>query len=463
MASSNLAKLDVIVFGATGDTGRLSCHYLFNNAKRLQITSWAPAARNLQKLQRLLPTMFSDDTPSPEHGVRPSVAIEADVTDYDSILRMAQRAKVVMTCTGPYTLYGENVVRACVEAGCDYVDITGETKWVNAMAKKYDDAAKEGGVSVLSQSGYDSVPSDITVALAAMALREKEEVICTAETHHYLLGGAMPVGTLKTVLNMFKALRNKMLRSLTFGLLGGSGAVRKVQSAGKGAGGSPLIPRALRKKISSDSSWNFWWPYCSLSGFTMPGFMASINTPIVHGTAHALGYSDHFSYRERLGRNDSTWMSLYGLIPFTAKVLGLTVGAVIVMPVFIPMFLLFPETASNAVEGLIGWDLGNRKKAVFDALCDGFQPDGTTAVRAIASSVSGESFAEVDFESDYDAGLGFTVLCALTVSAAILEQRRNGEKGNGFETAVVGIGPQVLKEWLETAGVRIRSRVRGKL
>lgn len=143
-----------------------------------------------------------------------------------------QQTKLVMSCAGPFTLYGENVVKACVEAGCDYVDITGETPWVNRMCKKYGDAAKQNGVSILSQSAYDSVPSDITVALAARALREKGEVIAKAETHHYLEGGAMPNGTLKTVLNGLKKGRNKLLRTVTFGLLGGSEDVQVQQATG---------------------------------------------------------------------------------------------------------------------------------------------------------------------------------------------------------------------------------------
>ena len=131
MASLRVAKLDVVVFGATGDTGRLCCHYLFNNGQKLGIKSWAPAARNLEKLQRLVPSVLSADTQLPEHGVRASQPIQADANDYDAILKMAQQAKVVVTCAGPFQWYGENVVKACVEAGCDYVDITGETPWVN--------------------------------------------------------------------------------------------------------------------------------------------------------------------------------------------------------------------------------------------------------------------------------------------------------------------------------------------
>merc|ERR1712110_808407 len=145
------------------------------------------------------------------------------------------------------------------------------------------------------------------------------------------------------------------------------------------------------------------------------------------------------------------------------KLCVLTIAAGIALPILIPMFLLFPETVSNAAESLNDWDYGSAKERAFAKLRNGFQPNGKTAVKAIADSVSGKSFAEVDMESDYDAGLGFTALCALTVAAAILDKRRNGEKGNGFETAVVGVAPERLKEWLMKAGVRMKSDVRAKL
>lgn len=192
----------------------------------------------------------------------------------------------------------------------------------------------------------------------------------------------------------------------------------------------------------------------------MPGFMAAINTPIVHATGYALEYGDQFSYRERLGRNDSTWLSLKGFIPWFAKVLCMTVAGAVTLPLFIPTFLVFPNTVCNALEGLNNWDPRNQRGAAFEKLFDGFKPNGLTSVKAVASSVSGKSLAEVEMESPYDAGLGFTVLCASTVSAAILDKRRNGENGKGFETAVVGVGPETLREWLQKAGVTMQSEVR---
>jgi len=302
---------------------------------------------------------------------------------------------------------------------------------------------------------------DITVALAANLLREKGETIARAETHHSLSGGALPSGTLKTLIKGMKDGRGKALYAMTGGLWGKANDT-KVHQEAKLTGDS-LVPKAVRKDVASSLRANQWWAHSGLSGWTLPGFMAVVNTPIVYTTGHALNYGDQFTYRERLGANDTTWLSLYGFVPVMLKLSALTVAAGIALPFLIPMFMLFPDTVSNAAESLNNWDLGSNKSNAFAKLCNGFEPNGKTAVKAIADSVSGNAFAEVDLESDYDAGLGFTALCALTVAAAILDKRRNGETGNGFETAVVGVGPERLKEWLMKAGVRMKSDVRAKL
>ena len=126
--------LDVVVFGATGDTGVASSDFLFFRGKTIGVRSWAPAARNMKKLNRVLAHVVgSDAKPAPKGGVAPSPAITADSNDLGSLVAMAKRARVVVACAGPFAKYGENVIRACVEAGTHYVDITGETAWVNKM------------------------------------------------------------------------------------------------------------------------------------------------------------------------------------------------------------------------------------------------------------------------------------------------------------------------------------------
>ena len=51
--------LDIVVFGATGDVGRVVCSYLFSRGKLAGVTSWAPAGRNLKKIAATLGELTS--------------------------------------------------------------------------------------------------------------------------------------------------------------------------------------------------------------------------------------------------------------------------------------------------------------------------------------------------------------------------------------------------------------------
>ena len=130
--------LDVVVFGATGITGRQVCRYLAD-----RVTSdgprWAAAARDLGKLGRVLG----------EVGVVPPETVIADVNDPASLAAMAARTKVVLNLAGPYTLYGQPVIEACVSNGAHYVDLTGEIPFVRHMIDLYDARAREAGVKVV--------------------------------------------------------------------------------------------------------------------------------------------------------------------------------------------------------------------------------------------------------------------------------------------------------------------------
>ena len=50
---------------------------------------------------------------------------------------MAQQARIVLNCVGPYRFYGEAVVEACVEAGAHHLDISGEPQYLEKMQLKY--------------------------------------------------------------------------------------------------------------------------------------------------------------------------------------------------------------------------------------------------------------------------------------------------------------------------------------
>ena len=456
-----MEKVDLVIFGSTGDAGRCCCHFLFNQGKLLNIKSWAPAARNLEKLKKLASPAISQTAEVPPNGVRASPAIRADSNDYASMLAMAKQAKVVVACAGPFADYGESVIKACVEAGAHYVDITGETPWVNLMAKKYHREAKEKQLFIVSQAAYDSVPSDLTIALAASKLQESGETIAAAETHHHVEKGAMPTGTMNTVLKTMTALRAAFLRTISFGLLGSSDSKKykkRDKKLHKNTDQARFVPREAAKASSKALLSNMIVPYSSLSGqFTFPGLMASVNTPIVYTTARALGYGGAaFSYRERSGRNDREFASLYGLLPFAATMTAISIG----LPLLIPIFLMCPNMVSNRLKSIVA-SAKTRERAL-RKLCNGFQPNGLVAVKALASSVSGRTTAEVNMESDYEAGLGFTALSVVTVAAAIATAEERGVVGKGFETAVMAVGTKELTEWFCKSGVRIDCKVRSK-
>ena len=180
--------LDVVVFGATGDTGSAAVRLLSHYAEsKFRVQRWAPAARNTTKLQsnvldplshnlvRLAPPGGDDGAATTLPSPCWQSPLQADSDDLDSLVRMCEQTKVVVACAGPYSQYGEKVIAACILAGCHYVDVTGEVDWVNAMRKRYNNAAKSAGVSVVSFCGYDSVPSDLSAWLVADALRTSRD------------------------------------------------------------------------------------------------------------------------------------------------------------------------------------------------------------------------------------------------------------------------------------------------
>ena len=154
--------LDVVVFGATGVTGRLVAAYLAQRAEAAG-ARWAAAARNRDKLDGILA----------EAGVQDAELIEADLGDTDSLAAMASRAKTVLNMVGPYTLYARPVIEACVAGGAHYMDLTGEIPFARRVIDEFDERAKEAGVKVVQVSGFEALPPDLAVLLATETARER--------------------------------------------------------------------------------------------------------------------------------------------------------------------------------------------------------------------------------------------------------------------------------------------------
>jgi len=444
-------KLDVVVFGATGDTGVASCAHFYFQGKRLGISSWAPAARNVEKLRKEVLEPLLGSSPGDE-GLAPAEPIQADSGDYDSLLRLCGRARCVLSCAGPFALYGEGLVRACAEAGTSYVDITGEAPWVESMKRKYGAAAEESGACIANCAGYDSVPPDLSAYLAAKCLEQEGERLGRFEVMVSGGGaGGLPTGTVKTMMNMVEASKRRALRAVTFGLLGKREPGRQPATDGAARSSVRYVPESEQANMRSNLLWTLCPGYSSLARkFCLPHFMAPVNVQAVHYTAAREGYAG-LSYRERLGGVPSGPLALYGLLP--------ALGLCALLP--LAMLLLGLPYVTTLLKAQLEKLSAPGRQRVRAALLAGFQPSGRMNAKGFAVSKSGGAEARTSMRSSYDPGVGFTVLCANTVAAELAKRGAGGRERAeaGFHTAVVAVGGQHLAQALRHAGVEIKTEV----
>lgn len=146
------SNYDIIIYGAAGFTGKLVAEYFAQNYLNSDI-SWAIAGRNQQKLDKV----------KIELGIESIDSVIADSDDPTSIEAMVKQTRAVITTVGPYQLYGEPLLKACVEQGVDYLDLCGEPLWMRAMIDKYETQAQQNGARIVFSCGFDSIPFDLGV------------------------------------------------------------------------------------------------------------------------------------------------------------------------------------------------------------------------------------------------------------------------------------------------------------
>ena len=157
---------DLVLFGATGFTGRIAASYIASRAKEEAIR-WAIAGRNERALEEVASKVR-------DHGMPDRIV--ADSHQPDTLKRMAESARVLVNMVGPYARYAPNVVKAAVEAGTHYVDITGEPDFINETFLRYDEMARQKGVVLVNACGFDSIPADLTVWQAVRGVLGKGRV-----------------------------------------------------------------------------------------------------------------------------------------------------------------------------------------------------------------------------------------------------------------------------------------------
>lgn len=162
-------EFDIIIYGATGYTGRLVAEYLANHygprdANGSGGLKWAMAGRSLAKLDEVRDLIGAP-------GATPLVVADAD--DSADLEAMCNRTRVVLTTVGPYQLYGDKLLAACVATGTDYADLCGEPAWMAEKIAEHQAAAEASGARICFSSGFDSIPFDLGVMMTQKACVER--------------------------------------------------------------------------------------------------------------------------------------------------------------------------------------------------------------------------------------------------------------------------------------------------
>ncbi|MFV2101303.1 saccharopine dehydrogenase family protein [Micromonospora sp. LOL_024] len=184
---------DIVLFGATGFTGGLTARYLARHAPAG--LRWAIAGRDADKLGAVRDGLA---------GIDPALAdlplLTADVTDAASMRAVAEQARVVASTVGPFVRYGEPLVAACAATGTDYLDITGESEFVDLTYVRHHAAAVRTGARLVHACGFDSIPHDLGVWFTIKQLPDGVPITVDG---YVRAGGRFSAGTYHSALTAF--------------------------------------------------------------------------------------------------------------------------------------------------------------------------------------------------------------------------------------------------------------------
>ena len=277
-------KYDLILYGASGFTGRQTIDYCRRFAP--PGLRWAIAGRNADKLDAV-------------NSVRADVVV-ADSQDSQALHALASKTRVVASTAGPFSIHGSKLVEACVNNRTDYCDITGETPWIRGLIDRHHEQARAEGTRIIPCCGFDSIPSDYGAWLASRLVPD-----CRCVSAYFRVGGGLNGGTMATVLHLSETGAIGATRDPF--LLDPEPAVRSAEERARNT--DPAVAR-----FDDD-----------LQQWVAPFFMGPINTRIVRRTQALLG--QRFDYQEYM-RCDGEWsargVSFGGVV--MEKLLGSRLG-----------------------------------------------------------------------------------------------------------------------------------------
>ncbi len=398
-------EFDVVIYGATGFTGKLVAEYMLKTYGAEGDVRWAVAGRDEEKLKVVRNDIgASYKLPIIVAGARDSNALDA----------MAHRARVIITTVGPYQRYGEGLLAACAKAGTDYVDLCGEPNWMAAMIAKYEKTAQESGARIVFSCGFDSIPFDCGVwYLQQEAKARFGGPLCDVRGRVRKMKGTFSGGTMASMLATLEAVKREpsLAARMTDPFL---------------LSPERQTPQPNGDVVTEDADINSW---------AAPFVMASINTKNVHRT-NALAkypYGKDFTYSEMMmtgGGADGQKRAKSALVASNMQrsLLG-----------FAPTRMLLTQFALPKPGE--GPDKDARETGMYDVLYVGTAADG----RTLRASVYG----------DKDPGYGSTSKMISEAALTLNDTSRQTTPG-GIWTPAAAMGDALIARLQEKAGLTFK-------
>ncbi|GAB5413039.1 MAG: saccharopine dehydrogenase NADP-binding domain-containing protein [Congregibacter sp.] len=293
-------KYDLVLYGATGFTGKLTAAYLDGHPD-LNGRPWAIAGRDQAKLQAVRDSLKSASVD----------IIPCKLGDKSSVDQLVKSTRAVITTAGPYSAYnGDKLLGACARHGTHYSDLSGEGFWQREMIDSYHSVAEKSGAKIVLGGGVDSIPSDLGayMALQGIAALDDPDVSIDVTGKYTQYSGSFSGGTLASGKARNAAIKSGRLTKE---------ALRDPYVLAPGAVGTGREPASLDGMPS-----RFKTLFDVDNGVMLPFFMGAINAPVVRRSLALEALDQRVTYRECC--SPGMWSRISWL--YTSRGLGFPMG-----------------------------------------------------------------------------------------------------------------------------------------
>lgn len=410
MTAQDARQYDIVLWGATGFTGRQAARYLHETYAKQGTLRWAIAGRDLGRLRRI-----RDQIGAPDLSLLQVPGADAAAAD-----KLARSARVICATVAPAAQYATEMVAACARHGTDYCDLSGELHWLRRMIDQYDDLARSSGARILNACGFDSIPSDLGVQFLQQTAQENFGEYCVHIKNCFDKGHiAVSGGSFASGLGVMKAVANDQALA---DLIADPNSLNP-RDRMRGAFNPEL------KQVQFDADFN---------QYVMPFPVGGINTRIVR-RSHALTnfqYGEDFIYDE-------------------AKLAGTGLAAKTRAQLETFFTKLFVEGDPNSAFTRTLHSLGPK---VGDGPSDEqIRRNGPFSFEMIGRTRSGKTLRGYVY-SEWDPGHGGTAAMLCDTAWCLLQTRGGAGSQGGFTTTSVALGNTLRQQLATHAGIEFGIR-----